>query len=262
MRACAAIGILSLLPVTLAAAKLTFEDRVELIRGLVAEYATAKALIPHAKKTLEFDADGSYDKNLWAETARDSGPAARAGDRVQVTKIDIGSDRIVLQINGGYGGGRKWYRNAQVSAGPNSRPVTAPVAAGDVNAPGGASIALLFHKPLESIKADEIKKILAPILDFDKRSAAEVYSEAMPPEVKQAIEKGRVVVGMNRDEVVMSMGHPVYRSRETKDGVDYEDWVYGRAPGKITLVTFTGDKVVKVKEEYAGPGAQVGGPPQ
>jgi hypothetical protein len=38
--------------------------------------------------------------------------------------------------------------------------------------------------------------------------------------------------------------------------------VYGRAPGKITLVTFTGDKVVKVKEEYAGPGAQVGGPPQ
>jgi len=36
--------------------------------------------------------------------------------------------------------------------------------------------------------------------------------------------------------------------------VELEDWVYGLPPGKITFVTFNGDKVVKVKEEYAGLG--------
>jgi len=33
--------------------------------------------------------------------------------------------------------------------------------------------------------------------------------------------------------------------------------VYGTAPGKITFVTFNGDKVIKVKEQYAGLGTDV-----
>jgi hypothetical protein len=56
------------------------------------------------------------------------------------------------------------------------------------------------------------------------------------------------------------MGKPMHKSRETKDGLDLEDWVYGQAPGKITFVTFKGDKVIKVKESYAGLGSQVQDP--
>jgi hypothetical protein len=37
--------------------------------------------------------------------------------------------------------------------------------------------------------------------------------------------------------------------------VDTEDWIFGAPPGKITFVTFTGSKVVKVKEQYAGLGS-------
>ena len=40
-----------------------------------------------------------------------------------------------------------------------------------------------------------------------------------------------------------------------------EDWVYGTPPGRITFVTFNGDKVIKVKESYAGLGGQVADPP-
>jgi hypothetical protein len=40
--------------------------------------------------------------------------------------------------------------------------------------------------------------------------------------------------------------------------VDLEDWVYGTPPGKIVFVTFNGEKVVKVKEDYAGLGTDVG----
>jgi hypothetical protein len=131
----------------------------------------------------------------------------------------------------------------------------------DSNAPGGTSVAVLFHKPLEPIKSLEVKKMLAPVLDFEKRSATQVYSESLPPETQKAIKEKRVIVGMDRDQVVMALGRPQHRSRETKDGLETEDWVYGTPPGKITFVTFNGSKVIKVKDSFAGLGSQVGDTP-
>jgi hypothetical protein len=62
---------------------------------------------------------------------------------------------------------------------------------------------------------------------------------------------------MNHEQVIMAMGRPVYHMRETKDGMELEDWIYGQAPGKITFITFNGDKVIKVKDDFAGLGTQV-----
>jgi hypothetical protein len=259
MRSFALIAILILTPALLPAAgnKLTWEDRVELTRGLTAEYATVKVLLPRSKKALDFESSGTYDKKQWTEIARESGPAARTGDLVQVTKIDIDDDKIVLQINGGFKGGRKWYSGVQIGMGGNTAPVSNT---NDSNAPGGTSIAILFHKPLEPMKALEIKKLLAPVLDFEKRSATQVYSESLPPETQQAIKEKRAMVGMDREQVVMALGRPQHKSRETKEGLEVEDWVYGTPPGKITFITFSGDKVIKVKDSYAGLGSQVGDP--
>ncbi|MBZ5584700.1 MAG: DUF2845 domain-containing protein [Acidobacteriia bacterium] len=249
------------LPTLQAADKLSFEDRVELTRGLMAEYATAKVLLPRSRKALEFDSGGGYDKSEWAKIARESGPAARTGDLVQVTKVSLEDDRIVLEINGGYKGGRKWYQGIQVAGGPSSNPTPVPVSrGGDSNAPGGTSIAILFHQPLEPVRSAAIKKMLAPVLDFEKHSVTEIYSETLPPETQKAIKEKRAVVGMDREQVILALGRPASKSRETKDGMELEDWVYGQAPGKFTFVTFNGDKVVKVKEEYAGLGTQVTGP--
>ena len=63
-----------------------------------------------------------------------------------------------------------------------------------------------------------------------------------------------------RDQVLLAMGHPDHKSREVKDGMELEDWIFGQPPGKITFVTFNGSKVIKVKEEYAGLGTQVADP--
>lgn len=236
--------------------KLTMEDRVELTRGLTAEYANAKVLLPRAKKALEFNADnGSWDKNEWAAIAKDSGPAARTGDTVQVTKVDLFDDHIVLQINNGFRGGQHWYHGVQLDTGAGPVPMSQN---SDVNAPGGTSIVVQFHKSIEGMKATQIKKLLAPVLDFDRHSVTEIYSETLPPEVRQAIKDKHVVVGMDRDQVRMALGVPVHKEREPKDGVELEDWVYGIAPGKITFVTFNGEKVIKVKEDYAGLGTDVG----
>lgn len=258
MRAFASIAVVSLLvPLAPAAERLTFEDRVELTRGLMAEYGTVKVLLPRSRKPLEFNSDGTYDKRSWSQIARESGPAARNGDLIEITRLTIDTDRLILEINGGFKGGRKWYSGAQIQ-GPMGG--TTPIGNGDSNAPGGTSIVVLFHKPLEPMKAADVKKMLTPIVDFDKHTVTEIYADTLPPEVKKAITDRRVMEGMTRDQVIMAMGRPVYKSREPKDGIETEDWVYGATPGKITFVTFDGDKVIKVKIEYAGLGTQVNDP--
>jgi len=56
----------------------------------------------------------------------------------------------------------------------------------------------------------------------------------------------------------MALGQPNHKERENKDGNDLEDWVFGQPPGKIVFVTFSNEKVVKVKEDFAGLGTDVG----
>jgi hypothetical protein len=240
-------------PVRAASEKLTDEQRVELIRGLTAEYATAKVGLPRSKKTLEVDTKGAYDKTEWDAAGRQFGPAARVGDLVQVTRIEIEGDKLVLQINGGFNAGRKkWYQRVEVGSGSR----TVPISQGDSNAPGGTAIALAFHKPVPPLKAAEIKKMLAPVLDFEKHSATETAIESLPPEFQAAVKEKRAMEGMNRDQVILALGRPVRKVREVKEGEETEDWIYGAPPGRIVFVTFKDGKVIKVKEAYAGLGTE------
>jgi hypothetical protein len=84
--------------------------------------------------------------------------------------------------------------------------------------------------------------------------------DSFPPEIQAAVKEKRAIEGMDREQVLLALGRPRHRQRETKDGEDYEDWVYGLPPGKITFVTFKGSKVERVKESYAGLGGQTSPP--
>ncbi len=238
------------------AEKLTVEDKIELTRGLTAEYATAKVALPRSKKPLEVEPSGTYDKATWTEAGRDNGPAARVGDLVQITKIDIDKDRIVFEINGGMKSGKHWYDHVQVGMGTSTRPISN----GGTAAPGGTVLALHFPDGVQPMKASEVKKLLAPILDFEKHSATEQYADTLPPEIKAAVAEKKAIPGMDRDQVLLACGRPDRKTRETKDGVDLEDWIYGKPPGKITFVTFQGAKVSKVKDTYAGLGGSTAEP--
>jgi hypothetical protein len=242
----------------MAADGMTPEERVELIRGLSSEYATAKDFLPRSKKPLPIDSDGTYDKNLWAQIGQQSGPAARTGDLVQVTRVTLEKDSILLEINGGIKSGGHWYDHVQVGTGSR----TSPIATGDSNATAGTNMVILFHRQLTAMKAADVKKILAPILDFDKRSASELYSQNLPPEVQKAIAEKRAQKGMDKEQVLMALGRPDRKLRETNDGTESEDWIFGKPPGKIVFVTFEGNTVTKVKETYAGLGAEAASPLQ
>ena len=198
--------------------KLTDDDRIEILRGLMSENATVKTLLPRSKKPLPFNSTGEWDKQFWDQANREFGAAARVGDLVQVTHLSIENDKIVFEINGGMRGANRgsWKDHVQVGIGGVS-PINRPQQ--NSNAPGGTSIALLFNAPVPALKADDIKKILSPVLDFDTQTATDNYVEKLPEPIQNAIKANKVILGMDRDQVLLAIGKPRHKERNvTTDG--------------------------------------------
>lgn len=250
------VALLAICP-PLRADKLSFDEQMEIERGLTAEFATAKVALPHSKKALVIHSDGTYDKSVWTQAMQDTGPAARLGDEIQITRVTIESNKILLEINGGTHSGH-WYDHVQVGMGGNTSPVGRNQNGQTAN---GSHIALVFPSSVPSLKAADIRQMLSPIMDFDKHSASEQYVEKLPEPIKKAIKEQRAIEGMDRDQVLLALGKPHSKSRETnKDGDEIEDWLYGEPPGKMTFVTFNEGKVVKISESYANVGGMTAPP--
>lgn len=216
-----------------------------------------KTYIPRSKKALRFNSDGTWNKAEWKEIGGEFGPVGREGDLVQITKISLDDDRIVFEINGGLKSKTKWYERVEVGMGGSGR--TTPVS-GEKGRSAGTTLALVFPKRMPVLTSAEVKKLLAPVLDFQKQTATEQYIDTLPPEIKEAILAKKAVLGMNREQVVMALGLPRDKLRETKEGVETEDWIYGLPPGKIEFVTFGNGKVIKIKDSYAGLGGSTAPP--
>ena len=238
--------------------KLTEDEKLALVRDLSSEYAKVKGNLPRSHKALEFNADGTWNLKQWQEAQLANGLVARLGDQIQITKVTLDGDKILFDINGGLKGPKGgWKNHVQVGVGVGM--VQQPLA-GAGPATVGTTIELNFHKPMEGLTSDEVKSLLSPIFDFDKHTATRLYSETLSPEVSKAVAEKRALVGMDREQVILALGHPDHKYRESKDGVDSEDWIFGIPPGKITFVTFEGAKVTKVKDQYAGLGIQAATP--
>jgi hypothetical protein len=235
------------------------DQHIELLRGLSSEWATVKAYLPRSKKPLDFDASGTWDPQKWAEAGRELGPVGKIGDMIQVTHVSIEKDAIVLELNHGTKNQGHWYDHVSAGVGGGMTPVGDPNA---IVAANGTNIIVHFPNGIGSLTSAEFKKILAPVLDFDKHTVTEEYADTLPPEVKKAVQDKKAIVGMNRDEVLLALGRPVRKSRETKDGEEQEDWIYGEPPGRVTFVTFAGNKVIRVKETYAGLGGSIAEAPK
>jgi hypothetical protein len=242
--------VVSFCPFRLQADKLSFDERMEIERGLNAEFATMKVILPRAKKPLVIHSDGQYDAKGWQKALDEQGPSARQGDQVQITRVEIESNRIMLEINGGTRSGH-WYDHVQVGMGGSSTPVSTNQN-GQAN---GSHVALVFPGAVPSLKAADIRQMLSPVFDFEKHSASQQYVESLPEPVKKAIKEQKAIEGMDHDQVLLAMGKPRSKTRETnQDGDAIEDWIYGDPPGKMTFVKFNEGKVVKVQESYANVG--------
>jgi len=230
-------------PLAFSEERITRDARIGLIRGLMREIAVSKVPLPRGRKGIRVDPQGKIDQANADTELRNNGMAIKPGMPVEITKITFKSDEIVFEINGGGKKGKKWYQRIQVGVGGATQPIApeTPVLA------YGSWITLIFPGKVPELTVPQVKQALASILDFERHSPTVLYSPSVPPEIKEAIKKHQVIVGMDRDAVLSSKGPPERKVREVRDGVEQEDWIYGLPP-HVLFVTFDGDKVVAVRQ--------------
>jgi len=230
-------------------ADLKAQSRVAILRELIAEFGTLRAPLPRGAKGLRLRMSGEIDQESLVHEITQEGTAAAPNVLVQITQIVFKDKEIVFEINGGGKKKTKWYQHIEIGMGTRTTPINNPN--DSAATPIGSTITLLFPGKLPDMTVDEIKDYLAPVLDFEAVSPIQSLTGPIPPEFQKAVENKEAVVGMSQDMVIAALGPPGQKVRETKDGVEQEDWIYGTPPMKVTFVTFEGDEVVNV-QEYTG----------
>jgi hypothetical protein len=221
---------------------ITRETRIELIRGLVKEIVVTKVALPRSGRGVILGPDG-IDREKMDVALRENGVAIKAGSPVEITKLSFKSREIILELNGGRKRGKKWYQHIEIS-GPVA---TRTIGPGNSVATYGSVIHLTFPNKLPNVSLPQVKQMLSVVLDFERHSPTVLYSPTVPPKFKEAIKNHQVMVGMDRDAVLSSKGQPERKVRETKEGVELEDWIYGLPP-HVLMVTLDGDIVVAVRQ--------------
>jgi len=230
---------------------LTQPSELALVRFVDGEYAHAVKSLPVGKDGFIMHPKKPFDEKMLHRQLASHGAAVNPGDQVQITALKFRKDRIIVSLNGGGKTGTSWRDRIQIglsgiptaSASPNNN-------GPDQTSVLGSTLILDFDGPVPEMTPDQLKAVLAPVLNFShERSAAILWSQTLPPEMQKAITEKRAVLGMNREMVEAAIGKPDRKVRDKdENGEEREDWIYGQPPAITLFVTFIGDKVVRVEQ--------------
>jgi hypothetical protein len=226
--------------------KITPQTRMLLIRDLTAEHCFARRAFPMGHKGLEIKHGvvNPSDAQV-AQLIAENGLVAKPGDKVVISNVVIEEKAIVLEINGGLKKKEKWYQHVQVGMGGVM--TTPGPAAKNLDAKGSA-VTIYFDKYVPELTGEQVRDMLAPVLDFKALSQAEAYEKTLPPKVQDAIKNHKVLVGMDRDMVIYAKGRPPRKIRDKDEkGQDYEEWIYGAPPEEVDFVRFQGQLVCRLE---------------
>jgi hypothetical protein len=226
---------------------ITRDTKYNLIRLLNAEWIFVRKPFPQGQEGLIMNANGELnpDGQKLVQAVASHGPAARPGERAQITNVEFRDKSLMIEINGGPRKKAKWYQRLQI--GSSEQSMTNVANGPDQNAKG-SFIEIKFKDKVPEMTLAEVKDILAPVFDFSVKSAAQAYTETLPQNVRDAIKDKRVLVGMNKEMVQYSKGRPPQRVREKDEqGREYEEWIFGVPPQDVEFIRFNGDEVVQVK---------------
>jgi hypothetical protein len=218
--------------------------RMDLFRNLEAEQGFAHrqlplgagvALLANGKMTPRED---DYRRMLYQK-----GVSAAPGDRVEITALRFRPDSIVIDLNGGpYARHRflshVYLNNMQIAP-------LGPIAT-------GCRIILMFEGGVPDVTAAEVKALLDPLVDFKAKSSAEAYANTLSPKVREAVQTHHILVGMERQMVIASLGEPRTKHREHVASEDenspiYEEWIYGEPPQPTRFVRFREGRVIRLE---------------
>jgi hypothetical protein len=228
--------------------------KLELIRYVSGEFAKATKALPAGKEGFLLYVEKPLNQELLDRAVATHGAAIHAGDQVQITKLDFRDHTIIVDVNGGGRGKKRLMDRIHIEMG--GMPTMPSSTEAQQNGPpglqpgAGSTVYLEFNKTIPDLTPDELKKMLAPFLDFTRqRSASVQWIDTLPTDIRKAIQERVAKVGMDREMVVAAIGKPGHKVRERdSDGNDIEDWIYGTPPDRTLFVRFTGEKVTSIKQ--------------
>ena len=236
-------------------ASLQESSKLELIRYVSGEFAKAAKSLPAGKEGFLLYVEKPVNQELLQRAVATHGAAVHAGEQVQITKLEFRDHTIVVDVNGGGRGKRRFLDHVQIGMGGGVPTMRSTTEAQEVGPPGlqpgaGSTLFLEINKSIPDLSPEDLKQLLSPFLDFAKqRSASVQWFDTLPTDIKKAIQERTARVGMDREMVVAAIGKPAHKVRERdSEGNEIEDWIYGTPPDRTVFVRFTGDKVTSIKQ--------------
>ena len=228
--------------------RMTGQTRLLVIRSLQSERVFARVILPQGDKGIKIkNGVVSPGEAKIAQQVAEFGPAARPGDRCVITDVQIKDNLIIVELNGGSKKHQKWYQHIQVLSNAGATPIPGGPSPQSLDA-HGTTVTLEFDKYVPELTGDQVRALLAPVIDFKALTPAEAYEKTLPPKVQEAIKDHKVLVGMDKEMVTYAKGRPQQRIRDKDEqGRDYEEWIYGRPPEEVDFVRFKGNEVARLE---------------
>jgi len=237
-------GTLSL-PVS---AQISRDAKYDILRTVIADQASARVGLPFGSDGVEITDSGQVNQDRLDRDLKKNGQSIEAGKVVTVTDIGFDDNKIEIELDGGGKNKKSFLDRIQVGVGVNNR--TAPVGRDDKTAKAkGSKVIVRFEKKVPpDLKPEQLKEILSPLLDFNKHNFMKTGIEALPTEFQEAVKAKEARIGMDRSTVIMALGRPDNKFRETKNGVYTEQWLYSLRGLRTLFVTFEDNVVVEIKQ--------------
>ena len=226
-------------------AQISRDAKFEILRTVIAEQAAARIGLPFGNDGVDIEETGQINKDKLSADIKKIGQSIETGKVVTVTEISFDDNKIQIELDGGGKNKKGFLDRIEVGVGSQTTPVTGD----DVKKAKGSKIVLRFAKKVPpDITPDQLKQMLDPILDFNKRNFLKTGIDALPAEFQEAVKVKEARIGMDRSTVIMALGRPDKKVREKVDGIDNEDWIYFQRGLRAQFITFEKDVDVRIRQ--------------
>jgi hypothetical protein len=229
-------------------AQISRDARYEILRTVIADQASARIGLPFGADGVDISDTGQINKDKLERDIRKNGQSIETGKIVTVTDISFDNDKIEIELDGGGKNKKSFFDRIEVGVGMGNK--TAPVNRDDKTAKAkGSKVVVRFaNKVPEDLKPEQLKEILSPLLDFNKHNFMKTGLESLPVEFQEAVKVKEARIGMDRSTVLLALGRPDNKFRETKNGIYSEQWLYYQRGLRALFVTFEDNVVVEIKQ--------------
>jgi hypothetical protein len=211
----------------------------------MADQASARIAMPFGTNGVDVSEAGEVDKQKVEADIKKNGQSIEVGKVVTVTEISFADKQIEIELDGGGKNKKSFLDRLEVGVGTQTRPVSND----DPKKAKGSKVVLKFADKIPpDLTPDQLKQLLSPVLDFEKRNFLKTGIDALPPEFQEAVKIKEARIGMDRSTVIMALGRPDKKVREKVDGIESEDWIYFQRGLRAQFVTFENDVVVRIRQ--------------